>query len=44
MQKRTTEERKDLEDYCRQLQGEKEDEIKRRLQKQQDALLVGKHR
>lgn len=43
MQKRTAEERSGLEAYCLQLQEEKEEQIKRRLQKQQDALLVPKH-
>lgn len=42
MQKRTSKERSHLEDFCSRLQGEKEDEIKTRLQKQQDALLVRK--
>lgn len=44
MQKRTREERKDLEDYCSRLQEESQEEMKRRLQKQQEALLVGKRR
>lgn len=43
MQKRAAEERSHLEAYCLQLQEEKEEQIKRRLQKQQDALLVPKH-
>lgn len=43
MQKRAAEERSRLEAYCLQLQEEKEEQIKRRLQKQQDALLVPTH-
>lgn len=40
MHKRATEERSGLEDRCSQLQQEKQEEIRRRLQKQQEALLV----
>ncbi|CAG05464.1 unnamed protein product [Tetraodon nigroviridis] len=39
MHKRATEERSGLEDRCSQLQQEKQEEIRRRLQKQQEALL-----
>lgn len=40
MEKRSAEEREGLEAYCSRLQEEREEEIQRRLQKQQDALLV----
>lgn len=42
MQQRTAEERNGLEDFCSQLLEEQEEEIRKRLQRQQDSLLVRK--